>query len=648
MTTAGAALPFRPDIEGLRAVAILLVVAAHAGVPGLPGGFVGVDAFFVLSGYLITRLLAHDSRPRLREFYAARLRRLLPALLLVFFATVLASALLLAPMEQGLQAGVAQAVPLWLTNLALAAREVSYFGPAAETIVFQHAWSLALEEQFYLAWPLVVLVAIGAWRARTPSQGAGQGRALAVLALVLAGSLAWCIFDTARAPVAAYYLLPARSWQFALGGCLAIAFDPALGGRPGRFGQSVGIAGAALLLSAAVMLDGQDPYPGWRALWPSLGTAGLVYAGLSTSAATTRLLSTLPMQWLGRQSYGWYLWHWPVLLLGITLVPAPGLATGLALALAALALAALSHRWVESPIRHAAGLRRRPGLTMSLAAAAMLVAWLVAQAWGDWAREAQEGATQRRSLLVTIDQSIVYRQDCDDFHRPLREVPCSFGPASAPRTLAVIGDSVGLQWFPALQVAHPASQWRIVVFTRSACPMLDEAPDGLSASASSECAQWRDAVVAALARLRPERAIVGSADTYGFDADATLRGTRDFMRRVAAHATTTVLLEPTPRLGFDAPACLARAAWRGSLGIPALACRAAWQPPVAERAARHIALDEIGNALHLDLNDLVCPGNVCEAERDGVAVYRDSLHLTATFAASIAPEVGARLSATTR
>ena len=390
--------PKRADIEGLRAVAILLVVLAHAGVPRLAGGFVGVDVFFVISGYLITGILvraAQAPRSALVDFYARRLRRLLPALLVVQLVSIALAMLLLAPQEQLTQIAGARAAVLWVSNFQFALSEIDYFGESAENALFLHTWSLSVEEQFYLVWPLLIFLAMGVWR--RGGSAIGQHRARYALALLAACGLIVPLLQTPIAPLQAYYLLPARFWQFALGGLLMLwqmrasaRLTLTVAGARWAVAAGLGLVGAS-----AFMLDGTQPYPGAWAIAPTLGTAAVLAAGFGRPSGVTAMLAAAPMQWVGRHSYGWYLWHWPLLLLGRALAPA-GMALGTALGLMALALAlaVASQRWIEAPIRYSAHLARRPGLTIALAMSGMAFGLLAAQAWesvaGNWAQRPQQ------------------------------------------------------------------------------------------------------------------------------------------------------------------------------------------------------------------------------------------------------------------
>jgi len=288
-------LRFRPDIEGLRAVAILLVVAAHAGVPWLAGGFIGVDVFFVLSGYLITRLLADEltrtGSLQFARFYARRFRRLLPALLLMLCVTAVLGAQLAPVSQQGWQADAAAAAALWGSNLLFAFSRLDYFGSDASGNLFLHTWSLGVEEQFYLAWPLLLVVGYGAWRKSGPPSRLNLIQLLWLLAAI---SFAACVFITSIEPRQAFYLMPMRAWQFALGGLASLYFIDrtfADDGRPAASVHLLGWIGLALIIGSALALDSHTTYPGAWALLPTLGSwpcwsaARVVSVALADSAA---------------------------------------------------------------------------------------------------------------------------------------------------------------------------------------------------------------------------------------------------------------------------------------------------------------------------------------------------------------------------
>ncbi|MGH8213187.1 MAG: acyltransferase family protein, partial [Rhodanobacteraceae bacterium] len=376
-------LGFRGDIEGLRAVAILLVVAAHAKVKWLAGGFVGVDVFYVLSGYLITGLLVQEIRTtrtiRFADFYVRRLRRLLPAMLLMIAVTCVLGRLLLAPGEQPAQAAAAAAATLWLSNFHFAFGQMNYFAPGSESNLFLHTWSLGVEEQFYLVWPMLLVLAMGAWEGvkREPNTRRLGWIMLLTAALSFALSLYW----TWARPQLAFYMMPSRAWQFALGALVflrfgAPAFQPEIRiARRQNILRMAGWSGLCMIVAAGVLLDDRVPYPGFWAILPSAGAALVLAAGgCGAIGGVDRFLSLKPMQAIGRVSYAWYLWHWPALLLGAAVLDFSNLRVRLAMVLASLAIAALSYRFFETPIRQQRNLVARPRMAVFVSVALMVLA----------------------------------------------------------------------------------------------------------------------------------------------------------------------------------------------------------------------------------------------------------------------------------
>ena len=303
---------FRPDLEGLRAVAVLLVVAYHARVPGFAGGFVGVDVFFVLSGYLITGLLLRELRQSgtisLPAFYARRARRLLPAALLVLFVTLVLAVVVLPPLQVGDVGGDIAAAALYVSNMRFGIQATDYFQAAQAPSPVLHYWSLGVEEQFYLFWPaIVLLVSHGAVRF-------GRRVGLTVIAISIASFLLAAWLTGVDEPWA-FYLLPTRAWELGIGATLAVG-AVRLSAIPGLLGTASGWAGIGLIVLSGVVLSVNTPYPGTAALLPTIGSAFVILAGIRAMPwGAGRLLSTALPRFLGRISYSLYLWHWPLLIL---------------------------------------------------------------------------------------------------------------------------------------------------------------------------------------------------------------------------------------------------------------------------------------------------------------------------------------------
>ncbi|MEA2146590.1 MAG: hypothetical protein QOG59_2177, partial [Solirubrobacteraceae bacterium] len=355
----------RDDIQGLRAVAVLVVALAHAGVGFLKGGFVGVDVFFVLSGFLITSLLLSEARRRhyvsLAEFYLRRARRILPAATLTLIVTDFAAYHLLniVRAKQYLQDSIPSA--LFAANIHFAAQGTDYFARGQPPSPFQHFWSLAVEEQFYVVWPALFVIVLGlsfrryALRPDTLRHGAVL-RVLSVVATIAAASLVWSIYYTPAHPTAAYFSTPARVWELALGAGLAVAASR-LTELPAGWRTGMGWSGLACIAIAAVTYSGATPFPGFAALLPTVGAALVIAAGLTMThprRSVARVLSIAPLRYVGDRSYAFYLWHWPVLVIAAQYAGHNlSVGTNLLLLAAAFALSIASYRLIENPIRRA-------------------------------------------------------------------------------------------------------------------------------------------------------------------------------------------------------------------------------------------------------------------------------------------------------
>lgn len=644
--TPEARITYRPDIEGLRAVAILLVVAAHAQVPGFDAGFIGVDVFFVISGFLITGLLVaeHQQTGRIKfaRFYARRFRRLLPALLLMLAVTAVAAWILLPAASQPYQAWAGVAASTWLSNLYFAFERIDYFGAVAESNIYLHTWSLGVEEQFYLVWPVLILLLL-----RT-GKGTGSHHRIStgMFALLLVSLLA-CVWLTLISTRYAFYLMPARAWQFAAG-AMACLHAPRLSelvrARQARWlGDAIGIAGVGLLVAAMLFIDSRTAYPGIWAALPTLATVLLLLAACDGRSLTTRVLSIAPMQMIGKLSYAWYLWHWPVLVLGALLIPDQALEGRLMLVLASLGIAILSYLMVERPLRRNSELVRAPSQFILASLLLMAAAVLLFVRGGQ--QEATRLVAQDDWQPFRVEVPRIYSMGCDDWYHSDRLVPCVFGPDSAPRTAVVMGDSIGLQWFPAFERIFSGPEWRLVVLTKSACAMVDR-PIHYSRIGREyvECASWRNAALDHAANLSPEIMILGSSHTYDFSRSDWVDGTGAVLGRIAPSASKVFIIRSTPLLPFNAATCVG-----SQLQLHGTVTEEACRAPDKDERNRQVAswlsesIERWRNVELLDMNDLVCADGFCRATQGEGLIYRDGQHLNAGFVGALSSQMAKRM-----
>ena len=646
-------LGYRADLEGLRAVAILLVVAVHAGVPWLHGGFVGVDVFFVLSGFLITGLLVQEvsdtGRLRFAEFYVRRLRRLLPALLTMLAVVGVLASLLLAPAEQQQQSSAAAMAALWLSNIHFAFARLDYFAPGTETNLFLHTWSLGVEEQFYLVWPALLVWLLGRDGER------GVARLKVGMCVALLASLATCVLLTYKAPQLAFYMMPMRAWQFAAGALVWLHFKEPhasvgmpLPSKRFRVLRVAGWLGLALIALAGLSFGTDIPYPGAYAVLPTAGAVAVIAAGCTTMPSTgvSRLLSWRPLQWIGGISYSWYLWHWPILLLGRAVTGSDAPLYRASWVLLSLLLAWLSSRLVESPIRNWRQWLVRPGMAIFAALALMVVANSLCVGWNNHAVARMQSPAMQRFAMAHGDAPVIYGLGCDDWYHSDRVRICAFGPAGATHTAVLMGDSHAGQWFPAVAEAFDRPGWRLLVLTKSSCPMVDE-PFFYERIGKeyTVCSSWRAHALEQVAKLKPDLVLLGTVDTNGFSETQWIHGTTRVLDVLSPAVGHVYLLRDTPRLPFDGPDCLAEHAGRPAWLDLQRACSASAEDAHGNQVYRWLskAASRFANVSMLDMNASVCPGGVCSAERHGVVIFRDSQHLTGSFAASLGPALAQKL-----
>jgi peptidoglycan/LPS O-acetylase OafA/YrhL len=700
---------FRADIEGLRAVAVLAVVLFHAAVPGIGGGFVGVDVFFVISGFLITGLLWREvsstGSVRLRSFYGARARRLLPASAAVGVVTMIASAILLPPLQArpAISDGIASA--LYVSNYQFVMRGVDYFANHVTASPFLHYWSLGVEEQFYLVWAPMLLGTV--WlirlmrRARNrPATEVVTSRRpfIALLSLVTLVSFVLSFLASYIVPAAAFYSLPTRAWQLAIGGLVALTALQWQRLSP-RLAATMGWAGLGLILLACVWLSPTTLYPGAAALLPTLGAALLIGAGCATpDQGGGRLLGLPPMRAIGRISYSWYLWHWPVLVLApFVLGHSLGLAERIIAAVLSAGLAWLTLRYLENPLRFAPKIRDSAWRSLGLGATATIVAVCVgmtllrvmpspvghgapvaplnftaAPVPAGGAADAYDMAV--RQTFAQVQAAVAASADVTSvpanltpplmeafaekkalsFNGCLREPfesgqpECAMGDTTSPTTVALVGDSHAAMWTPALQQVASQRHWRLEMMAKGACPLLDlpiTNPLSRLAELFEHCGQWRAEIVARLEAERPQLIVLSLWRGYGtaealsgyraYDAAWTASFTK-LVQRLRATGAQVLVLGPIPDPHFQVPICLS-----GYLDN-VQACTPSRKAAVNESGiAAETAATEAGGGQYASTTDLFCTAERCPVIVGNTLVYVDENHMTLEYSRLLAPAVGA-------
>jgi peptidoglycan/LPS O-acetylase OafA/YrhL len=663
LTATPTGVAFRADVQGLRAIAVGLVVLCHAHVPGFAGGFVGVDVFFVLSGYLITGLLVEEKLQsgsiRYCSFLARRLRRLLPAMLVMLVVVMIAGSLLLTPYEMRMQAGSVSFAATWTSNFFFAFAERDYFLALQSKELFLHTWSLGVEEQFYIIWPWLILAfaAIETSRTRTV-----RDNMLVALAMVFLAGLALCVYLSQVFPILSFYMMPARAWQFSIGALVYVGLNRldakrqyALVKRLSGFTiASMSFAGLGLIIGASSLLSSNMSYPGYLALAPSIGTGLLLAAGkLDQGVGVSRVLAARPLVWIGDRSYSIYLWHWPVLILG-GVFTALGSTVGIALlVLLSLLLGAASYKWVEYPVWKG---RLRSTSTMRTAiasAAAIMLAISVSTGLERNVYGLKTAAGTAPGYDPRFDNPRnIYGPGlrCDTGYLSAAVESCEVGSKDGRFTAVLLGDSIGVQWAPMLTGIFTAENWQVLVLTKSACAIVDESYYYEKAGGDYEvCTQWRNAALDYIAALEPEVVIVGSSAEYSFSDSEWRDGSSRILQRLSTAADQVVLIPGTPRLSFDGPSCLEdpyRFLFRLSGGTRE--CEEA-ESDTRRKAVTANLRDVAGDfakVSFLDLGDLVCPHGFCAAQsNDGIVVYRDQNHLTVRYVESLINDARDRLTA---
>jgi peptidoglycan/LPS O-acetylase OafA/YrhL len=625
----------------------------------------------VISGFLITGQLLGEVDRRgtlsIAAFYARRVKRLLPVSTLVLVSTVVASWVLLVPLQASTVLHDALYTAGYGMNYHLAIEGTNYLQAASAVSPLQHYWSLAVEEQFYFVWPLLLLVisVVAARRRHVLLTG--------LLLIVVGVSLALCVHMTTTSLPWAYFSLPTRAWELAIGALVAVNVAR-LGRLPAGVAAAMTWAGLAAIIGAALVYTDATVFPGIAAALPVLGCAAVIAGGCAFPAwGAERVLRNGVAQGIGRLSYGWYLWHWPILIIAEEKVGhSLSTTTNLALIAAALLISRVTYSLVEEPVRKIRSLSERPwrGIALGLALSAVSVsvalvaiatlpssvghgrAVLVKAVHGVNAEQAVARVVAASVNTTAVPRNLTPALSKATTDLPVSQTdgcwvgilatapspkPCFYGDVHAKTTIVLYGDSHADQWLPALITLGRQHHWRVLDLTKASCPPgFNGIYDPSLKRTYTECDTWHQAALRKIAAVHPNLVVMSEAVSTG-----GLRGTDSVWAGAATTAVgglhrqgiATLFLGDTPRTKIEGPACVA-----ANLS-DATQCELnqgyAYYYPARRAAVMNAA--RAAGAQIFDVNPLFCSSNKCMAVIGNFLVYRDSSHITATYARWLAP-----------
>jgi peptidoglycan/LPS O-acetylase OafA/YrhL len=667
--------PLRADIEGMRALAVGLVVAYHAGIGGPSGGYIGVDLFFVISGFLITGLLLreHESTSAISipSFYARRLRRIIPASALTLVATVVASGIILGPVRIGSIAKDALWSSAFLANFRFLSTGTNYLTATAPPSPLQHFWSLAVEEQFYIFWPAFLLLLLTLGKRFTARHS--RRIAAAVTVALVAGSLFWCVKQTTANATAAYFSAWTRAWELGIGALIAMS-APLWNRLPRVIAFVLGYAGLGAVILAAVSFDTGTRFPGAAALLPVCGGAALIAAGTARRQlplAAGRLIGVRPLVFIGGLSYTIYLWHWPILIIAEQRWPAIDTQTRALLVVATVALSFLTYSLVEHPIRFSPNLVGSPrraiamGLAMVLAAAAVSNAFVVMDrgrvasaraitalqeagartAYIDSATvmAAVAAAPQITKVTAELRPPLVAAEDDGGAQCYASEAVgpgkmCYLGDRKSTKIVVLYGDSHAGMWSYPLDLIAQRAHLQLIMLTYRGCPNPDlhmwsyqtQAPD-------TGCDEWHRSATAKINQLNAGLVVLTSSAYAPLTVDKTPITGADWQRGLSATISSLARPGRTFRIIGDIP-YLNKVA-TDCLSVNENRIQACSTPTArAQRSVYRNAEMSVARKFgihYIDPTPWICSA-VCTPIVANFLVYKDDYHLTRLYASYLA------------
>ena len=651
----------RPDVQGMRAIAVLVVVAFHAALP-LPGGFVGVDIFFVISGFVITAMLnrrwQQSGRINLASFYLRRFKRLTPALALMVAVTTVLSVLFLSPLGPQQVAGQTAIGAMGLVaNIVIATTTGGYFTPAADTNPLLHTWSLSVEEQFYLIFPALILFGWTLTRSRRRPKPLGpllivSGFGAFSFALAVTSSYGVSIPGFQR--ILGFYSPVTRVWEFAAGALLALVltlWTPA----STRLYPSLGIIGLALVIGSVLVINGRTPFPGAWTLLPVTGTLLLILAGTRATGLTFRALSTRPMVRIGDWSYSIYLWHWPFIVFAGLLWPqnVPALFGS---AILSFVPAILSYQRVEEPIRNLKGLNRSHWIR--LVAVVLVVPVSIGTALWFSASRGWWSQSVRQLQAATIPLHTATVAGCDK-RRPLDAAlksRCTWNAEAAGAPIYLLGDSNSSQFSEGLIAAGRELDRPVIIAAAVACPFVDVYIDTPPPSDNAVCRRHFEGTLDYLKQAKAGVAVIANTDGYWSSADIKAGTSMDALSadstrklealRISLSRTVdalhkaghqVLLVQTIPYVKWDPSRCGLPAIIRGQC-TAATTLDNAIKPGLAVRGVLTEIARDAGAGVW-DPVEALCPDQTCSTVTPAFVRYRDSAHISVPQSSALAPEI---------
>jgi peptidoglycan/LPS O-acetylase OafA/YrhL len=589
------------EIQGLRALAAILVLIYHAKF--VPGGFIGVDLFYVISGFLITGLILKEleatGKLDLKNFYQRRIKRLLPTSAFVLLITAVASLILLPPIYRDNLGKDVIAVALYISNYTFAWWQNDYQNLDALPSPFLHYWSLAVEEQFYLIWPILII-----FLAKRGVNWIRNG----VIAIFIS-SLLLSMIQTQISPIWAFYSLSTRAWQLAAGALLLFISNKRLKH------QSFTWLGVIVIGLAALIFNENTAYPGYLALLPVVGSVLLIASIGSWPKVLTKSFNNPIAQWLGEISYPLYLWHWPILVLpSVWLGQSLTVIQRIFCLFVTVVFAHLTSKYIEQPLRYqkfstAFVYKALVGITASSVAIGVIINLnstnIISPKMSQYSFDLNEVAKL----------PIIYDDGCHANYGQTNTTECLYGDKSSNKEIVLFGDSHAAQWFPAVEKIATSQGYKLFSFTKASCSAIDLPRATKGAFKASECRKWQDNQIAKIKKIKPNLLIITNSEHYQLKSKENSKqfywqqGQRKLYEVLKPVSENAIFLVDTPKPQIDVPACLASGKEQECTQI---------NKPIIFGSPSY---------KRVDLTNWFCNSS-CPTIKDDYIVYRDASHIS--------------------